>query len=62
MLILFGSMTTHGYSMGRNIAISFFTIIGMVFITFMAVLFWNLITRMISFVTDIITEISYRAD
>ena len=62
MLIIFGSMTTHGYSMGRNIAISFFTIIGMVFITFMAVLFWNLVTRMISFVTDIVTEISYRAD
>ena len=62
MLIIFGSMTTHGYSMGRNIAISFFTIVGMVFILFMAVLFWNLVTRMVSFVTDIITEISYRAD
>ena len=62
MLIIFGSMTTHGYSMGRNIAISLFTIVGMVFILFMAVLFWNLITRMISFVTDIITEISYRTD
>ena len=62
MLIVFGSMTTHGYSMGRNIAICFFTIVGMVFITFLAVLFWNLITRMISFVSDIITEISYRAD
>ena len=62
MLIFFGSMTTHGYSMGRNIAICFFTIIGMVFIMFMAVLFWNLITRMVSFVSDIITEISYRAD
>jgi hypothetical protein len=62
MLIIFGSMTTHGYSMGRNIAISFFTIVGMVFILFMAVLFWNLITRMVAFVSDIITEISYRAD
>ena len=62
MLILFGSMTTHGYSMGRNIAISFFTIVGMVFILFLAVLFWNLITRMVSFVSDIITEISYRAE
>ena len=62
MLIIFGSMTTHGYSMGRNLAISFFTIVGMVFILFMAVLFWNLITRMISFVTDIVTEISYRTD
>ena len=62
LLIIFGSMTTHGYSMGRNLAISFFTIVGMVFIMFMAVLFWNLITRMVSFVRDIITEISYRAD
>ncbi len=62
MLIVFGSMTTHGYSMGRNIAICFFTIIGMVFIMFLAVLFWNLITRMVSFVSDIVTEISYRAD
>ncbi len=62
LLIFFGSMTTHGYTMGRNIAICFFTIIGMVFIMFLAVLFWNLITRMVSFVSDIITEISYRAD
>ncbi len=62
MLIVFGAMTTHGYSMGRNLAICFFTIIGMVFITFLAVLFWNLITRMVSFVSDIITEISYRAE
>lgn len=62
MLIFFGSMTTHGYSMGRNIAITLFTIVGMVFITFVAVLFWNLITRMVSFVSDIITEISYRTD
>ena len=62
MLIVFGSMTTHGYTMGRNLAITFFTVVGMVFILFMAVFFWNLITRMVSFVTDIITEISYRTD
>ncbi len=61
MLIFFGSMTTHGYSMGRNIAITLFTLVGMIFILFVAVLFWNLITRMISFVTDIVTELSYRA-
>ncbi len=62
MLIFFGSMTTHGYSMGRNIAITLFTLIGMLFILFVAVLFWNLITRMVSFVTDIVTELSYRAE
>ena len=60
-LIFFGSMTTHGYSMGRNIAITIFTIVGMIFILFIVVLFTNLVQRMISFVSDIITEISYRA-
>ena len=43
-------------------SITLFAVVGMVFILFMAVLFWNLITRMVSFVTDIITEISYRTD
>ena len=61
LLIFFGAMTTHGYSMGRNIVITIFTLVGMIFILFVAVLFWNLITRMVSFVTDIVTEISYRA-
>ncbi len=61
MLIFFGSMSTHGYSMGRNIAITLFTLVGMIFILFVAVLFWNLVTRMIAFVTDIVTELSYRA-
>lgn len=60
-LIFFGSMTTHGYSMGRNVAITFFTIIGMVFILFIILLFTNLIQRMVGFVSEIITEISYRA-
>lgn len=60
-LIFFGSMTTHGYSMGRNIAITLFTIIGMVFILFIILLFTNLVQRMVSFVSEIITEISYRA-
>ena len=60
-LIFFGSMTTHGYSMGRNIVITFFTIIGMIFILFILLLFTNLIQRMLSFVTEIMTEISYRA-
>lgn len=59
-LIFFGSMTTHGYSMGRNIAITLFTIVGMIFILFIILLFTNLIQRMVSFVSEIITEISYR--
>ena len=62
MLIVFGSATTHGYSMGRNIVITIFTIIGMVFILFVMLLFTNLIQRMLTTVTDIITEVSYRLE
>ena len=61
MLIFFGSMTTHGYSMGRNIVITFFTIVGMIFILFIILLFTNLIQQMVSFITNLMTEISYRA-
>ena len=60
LLIFFGTMTTHGYSMGKNILATLGTILGMVFIMFIAMLFFNLIRRMISFVTDVVVEIAYR--
>ena len=53
-------MMTHGYSMGKNILATFGTILGMVFIMFIAMLFFNLLRRMVSFITDIIIELSYR--
>ena len=61
MLLFFGIMTTHGYSMGVNIGMTIFTIVAMMFIVFLIMLFTNLIQRMVSFVTDIITELSYRS-
>ena len=61
MLLFFGIMTTHGYSMGVNIGMTIFTIVEMMFIVFLIILFTNLIQRMVSFVTDIITELSYRS-
>lgn len=61
MLLFFGIMTTHGYSMGLNIGMTIFTIIAMMFIVFLIMLFANLIQRMVGFVTDIITELSYRS-
>jgi DNA-binding beta-propeller fold protein YncE len=61
MLIFFGMATTHGYSMGKNILITGATIIGMMFIMFIMMLFTNLCQQMITFVTDIISEISFRA-
>lgn len=61
LLIFFGTMTIHGYSMGKNIIATFGTILGMAFILFLVILFGNLIRSMASFISDIITEIAYRA-
>jgi hypothetical protein len=60
MLIFFGMATTHGYSMGKNILITAATIIGMLFIMFIMMLFTNLIQQMVAFVTDIISEVTFR--
>lgn len=58
LLLFFGMATTHGYSMGKNILITIFTIVGMMFIMFIIMLFFSLIRQMISFVADIIIEIT----
>lgn len=60
-LLFFGIMTTHGYTMGKNFLITICTIVGMIFIAFIIMLFSNLISRMVSFIGEIITEISYRS-
>jgi hypothetical protein len=60
MLIFFGMMVTHDYSIGKNILISLFTIVGMAIIIFVAVLFSGLIMKMVTFISSIIVEISYR--
>ena len=60
-LLFFGIMTTHGYSTGKNFLMVLATIIAMIFIAFLVMLFSNLVTRMVSFVGEIITEISYRS-
>lgn len=60
-LLFFGIMTTHGYTLGKNFLITICTFVGMVFIAFIIMLFSNLISRMVSFIGEIITEISYRS-
>ena len=59
-LIFFGMMVTHDYSMLKNILTTVGTLVGMAFIMFLAILFTSLVVDMISFVTDIVTEINYR--
>jgi len=60
LLLFFGLMVTHDYSMGKNLLIVVCTILGMAIIIFMALLFSGLIGKMVSFVSSIITEIAYR--
>ncbi len=60
MLIFFGMMVTHDYSLGKNVLTSAGTIVGMVFIMFIGILFSTLLGKMIAFVSNIIIEIQYR--
>lgn len=60
MLIFFGCMVTHDYSLGKNVITCIATIVGMCVIMFLGVLFSMLVTKMVMFVSNIITEISYR--
>ena len=61
MLLFFGLMVTHDYSMFKNLLIVICTVVGMAIIIFMALLFSGLISKMVSFVSSIITELAYRA-
>ena len=60
LLVFFGTMVTHDYSMGKNVITTLGTIVGMVFIMFLAVLFTTLVGKIVSLVTNIVTEIQYR--
>ncbi len=60
MLIFFGMMITHDYAMGKNFLTTLGTIVGMVCIMFIAILFTTLFGKLVSFVTNIVTEIQYR--
>lgn len=61
VLVFFGTMVTHDYSLIKNFIIIFFTIVGMAFIIFIALLFSMLLAKLVSLVTNLITEIQYRA-
>lgn len=59
-LLFFGMMTIHDYSILKNVLTTIGSIIGMAFIMFMGVLFSSLIGKIISFVYNIVLELSYR--
>ena len=60
ILIFFGTMVTHDYTMGKNVITTLGTIVGMVCIMFIAILFSTLLGKLVSFVTNIVTEIQFR--
>lgn len=59
-LIFFGMMVTHDYSLYKTILTTLGTILAMAIIMFVAVLFTSLLGKILSFVTSIVTELSYR--
>ncbi|MBE6603629.1 MAG: hypothetical protein E7636_04780 [Ruminococcaceae bacterium] len=60
MLLFFGTMVTHDYTMGKNLVTVLGTIVGMAFIMFIGVLFTSLVMDMVTFVSNIVSEINYR--
>ena len=60
MLLILGMQVIHDYTMGKNIVTIIFTIVGIVFMIFIALLFISLISKMSTFVSSIVSEISYR--
>jgi len=60
LLLFFGIMVTHDYSILKNVLMCIGTIVGMAFIMFICILFATLVSDMVGLVRNIITEITYR--
>ena len=60
LLIFFGCMVTHDYTIGKNTVTCLATIVGMCLIMFIGILFSALVGKMIMLVSNIVTELSYR--
>ena len=61
ILIFFGTMVTHDYSMGKNVITVLGTVLAMACIVFIALLFSMLLSKLVSLGTNIVTELQYRA-
>ena len=60
ILVVLAMQVTHDYSVGKNLLTCVATIVGMAFLMFLGILFSSLMAKIVSFVTNIIEEISYR--
>ena len=59
-LLFFGTMTTHDYTLGKNVLTIIGTLVAMIFIMFIALLFTTLLGKVVGLFSNIITELSYR--
>ena len=60
MLLFFGMLVTHDYSLGKNFITILGTILAMAVIMFVVILFGSLMMKMVSFVISLIKEITNR--
>ena len=61
MLVFCGLMSVHDYSFGKNILVSALTVAGIAFMLFILIIFLSLTGKVISLITSIVTEVSYRS-
>lgn len=60
ILLFFGTLVIHDYSLGKNVLIVICTIVAMLVIMFIAILFSGLLVKMVTFIISIFTEIGNR--
>ena len=60
LLLFFGMLVTHDYSINKNFVTILGTIVAMVVIMFVAILFSSLVVKMVTFVISLVTEIAGR--
>ena len=60
MLLFFGIMITHDYTIGKNFITTLATLVGMICIMFIVLLFSTLLGKLVGFVSTVINELQYR--
>ena len=60
LLLYFGIMVTHDYTLGKNLITVLGTIVAMACIVFLVLLFSMLLGKLVGLVSNIVTEIQYR--
>lgn len=60
VLIFIANITIHEYELGKSILVCLLTILGMAIILFLGMVFFNLLGDIVSFIKNIITELSFR--